>query len=171
MLCWGGVAVSLLLIAGVIPAAAAAALWVIYLSLTIAGQTFLEFQWDSLLLEAGVFHDRFGDAARAEEYLSRAIALAPGIPQAYESLGNHFLRVVRFREAHRTALEGLARAGPTRELWRIVSETYVARGDLAAAVRARRVALRMDPSSVADQQRLEELLEASTPQQIPAASL
>jgi hypothetical protein len=54
VLCWGGVAVSLLLIAGVIPAVAAAALWVIYLSLTIAGQTFLEFQWDALLLEAGL---------------------------------------------------------------------------------------------------------------------
>jgi lipase maturation factor 1 len=41
-LCWIGAAASLLLI------------WLLYLSLTIAGQLFLEFQWDNLLLEAGL---------------------------------------------------------------------------------------------------------------------
>jgi lipase maturation factor 1 len=53
-LCWGGAVVSLLLIAGIVPAATAALLWLLYLSLTVAGQLFLEFQWDSLLLEAGL---------------------------------------------------------------------------------------------------------------------
>ena len=53
-LCWGGAAASLLLIAGIAPAAAAAMCWLLYLSLTIAGQLFLEFQWDSLLLESGL---------------------------------------------------------------------------------------------------------------------
>jgi hypothetical protein len=53
-LCWGGAVVSLLLIAGIVPAATAALLWLLYLSLTVAGQVFLEFQWDSLLLEAGL---------------------------------------------------------------------------------------------------------------------
>jgi hypothetical protein len=53
VLCWGGAAVSLLLIAGIVPTATAALLWVLYLSLTTAGQLFLEFQWDSLLLETG----------------------------------------------------------------------------------------------------------------------
>src|SRR5437773_11514456 len=53
-LCWGGAAASLLLIAGVVPTATAALLWVLYLSVTVAGQLFLEFQWDSLLLETGL---------------------------------------------------------------------------------------------------------------------
>lgn len=53
-LCWGGAAASLLLILGIAPTATAALLWLFYLSLTIAGQLFLEFQWDSLLLETGL---------------------------------------------------------------------------------------------------------------------
>src|SRR5262249_27549033 len=53
-LCWSGAAASLLLIAGIIPIASAALLWLLYLSLTIAGQLFLQFQWDSLLLETGL---------------------------------------------------------------------------------------------------------------------
>lgn len=54
MLCGGGVLASLLLIAGVLPAAAAGLAWLFYLSLTVAGQIFLEFQWDMLLLETGL---------------------------------------------------------------------------------------------------------------------
>ena len=53
-LCAGGVAASLCLLAGVFPAAAAALAWLFYLSLTVAGQVFLQFQWDMLLLEAGL---------------------------------------------------------------------------------------------------------------------
>src|SRR5437660_4022975 len=52
-LCGGGVVLSLLLIFGIAPAVSLIALFVFYLSLTIAGQTFLSFQWDILLLEAG----------------------------------------------------------------------------------------------------------------------
>jgi hypothetical protein len=51
---WGGAAVSLLLIAGLAPVASAATLWALYLSLTIAGEEFLRFQWDGLLLETGL---------------------------------------------------------------------------------------------------------------------
>jgi hypothetical protein len=54
LLCWSGVLISLLLAGGFVPAAAAALLWILYLSLTTAGQTFLQFQWDALLLEAGL---------------------------------------------------------------------------------------------------------------------
>jgi lipase maturation factor len=53
-LCWTGAGVSVLLIAGEVPAASAAILWLIYLSLTVAGQVFLQFQWDALLLETGL---------------------------------------------------------------------------------------------------------------------
>jgi predicted DCC family thiol-disulfide oxidoreductase YuxK len=52
-LCGGGVVLSLLLIFGVAPALSLVGLLVFYLSLTIAGQTFLNFQWDVLLLETG----------------------------------------------------------------------------------------------------------------------
>jgi predicted DCC family thiol-disulfide oxidoreductase YuxK len=53
LLCGGGVALSLLLILGIAPALSLVALFIFYLSLTIAGQTFLSFQWDILLLETG----------------------------------------------------------------------------------------------------------------------
>jgi len=49
----GGVVLSLLLILGIAPALSLVVLFVFYLSLTIAGQTFLSFQWDILLLETG----------------------------------------------------------------------------------------------------------------------
>ncbi|MDQ6808289.1 MAG: lipase maturation factor family protein, partial [Verrucomicrobiota bacterium] len=52
-LCGGGAALSLLLFAEVAPVLVLTALFVFYLSLTIAGQTFLSFQWDILLLETG----------------------------------------------------------------------------------------------------------------------
>lgn len=52
-LCGGGALLSLLLIAGIAPALTLLGLFVFYLSLAIAGQTFLGFQWDILLIEAG----------------------------------------------------------------------------------------------------------------------
>ena len=52
-LCGGGVALSLLLILGIAPAVSLTLIFIFYLSLTIAGQTFLSFQWDILLLETG----------------------------------------------------------------------------------------------------------------------
>jgi hypothetical protein len=54
LLCWSGIAASVLLLIGVAPVASAFVLWTFYLSLSIAGQTFLQFQWDSLLLETGL---------------------------------------------------------------------------------------------------------------------
>jgi hypothetical protein len=51
---WGGAAVSVLLIAGLAPVASTVVLWALYLSLTIAGEEFLRFQWDGLLLETGL---------------------------------------------------------------------------------------------------------------------
>src|SRR5499427_4326626 len=53
LLCGSGVLCSLLLIVGIAPAVALVILFVLYLSLTIAGQVFFNFQWDVLLLEAG----------------------------------------------------------------------------------------------------------------------
>ena len=53
LLCGAGAVISILLMAGLAPVVSLALLFVLYLSLTIAGQTFLSFQWDILLLEAG----------------------------------------------------------------------------------------------------------------------
>ena len=51
-LCAAGIALSLLLLVGYAQALSLAALWVAYLSLCSAGQIFMDFQWDSLLLES-----------------------------------------------------------------------------------------------------------------------
>ena len=53
-LCWLGAALATLLVAGLAPVPVLVLLWVSYLSLTVAGQTFLAFQWDKLLLETGL---------------------------------------------------------------------------------------------------------------------
>jgi predicted DCC family thiol-disulfide oxidoreductase YuxK len=52
-LCGAGAVISVLLMAGLAPVLSLGLLFGLYLSLTIAGQTFLSFQWDILLLEAG----------------------------------------------------------------------------------------------------------------------
>jgi len=52
ILCAAGVAFSVLLLAGYLQVVSLAALWVCYLSLCSAGQIFMDFQWDSLLLES-----------------------------------------------------------------------------------------------------------------------
>ena len=52
-LCGSGVFLSLLVFLGIAPALSLVALFVLYLSLTIAGQIFFNFQWDVLLLETG----------------------------------------------------------------------------------------------------------------------
>ena len=54
VLCAAGTVSALLLLLGRWPAVQAWLLWVIYLSLTTVGQTFLGFQWENLLLEAGL---------------------------------------------------------------------------------------------------------------------
>ncbi len=53
LLCWGGALVSLLVVFRIAPALLLLLLWITYLSLYRIGQTFLSFQWDLLLLEAG----------------------------------------------------------------------------------------------------------------------
>lgn len=53
VLCGGGALLSALLILGILPGPIALVLWIFYLSLTVAGQTFMYFQWDILLLEVG----------------------------------------------------------------------------------------------------------------------
>ena len=54
ILCWGGIVLAALAMVGITPVVTYALLWLFYLSLTIGGQTFLSFQWDTLLLETGL---------------------------------------------------------------------------------------------------------------------
>ncbi|MEW6272953.1 MAG: lipase maturation factor family protein [Thermodesulfobacteriota bacterium] len=53
LVCRAGIALALLLVAGLVPLVALALLWALYLSLVAVGQTFLSYQWDALLLETG----------------------------------------------------------------------------------------------------------------------
>ncbi len=75
-LCGSGVFFSLLLIFGIAPAVSLLALFALYLSLTVAGQIFFNFQWDVLLLETG-FLSIFVAPWRL---WSRALLLWPGSP-------------------------------------------------------------------------------------------
>src|SRR5262249_27206711 len=74
LLCGSGVLFSLLLIVGITPAISLVALFVLYLSLTIAGQIFFNFQWDVLLLEAGFLSIFFAPW----RFWPREISLRPG---------------------------------------------------------------------------------------------
>lgn len=68
-----GTLLSVLLLAGILERWALPLLWVLYLSLTIAGQVFFGYQWDALLLEAGLI----------------AVLLAPSAPGAPQSPAFH----------------------------------------------------------------------------------
>lgn len=113
-----------------------------------------------LNVEVGAFYGRLKEYARADSVLAHAIRISPEEAPAYRFLAEELLRQGRGRDAHTVALRGLAEVGPDRELWDAVSESYVLKGDLAAAVRARRAALGVDPHSAADWDRLGELLSA-----------
>jgi lipase maturation factor 1 len=53
LVCWAGAGFSLFVVFNVLPRLSLLALYVLYLSLLYAGQTFMSFQWDTFLLEAG----------------------------------------------------------------------------------------------------------------------
>ena len=104
-LCAGGVAASMLLIAGWVPFAAGALAWLLYLSLAVAGQTFLEFQWDMLLLETGLLALFLASPGR---YRMRGGLAAP-------ALSLFLLRWLLFRLMLSSGVVKLASGDPT---WR-----------------------------------------------------
>jgi predicted DCC family thiol-disulfide oxidoreductase YuxK len=82
-LCGGGVVFSLLLIFRIAPAIVATLLFVFYLSLTVAGQNFLSFQWDILLLETGflaIFLAPWQLWPRRRAAVAAAVSAAGGTP-------------------------------------------------------------------------------------------
>ena len=95
----------------------------------------------SLLIEAARFHGRHERWQDAEQLLERAIDLVPAHPVAWGVLSEHKLLQGLAREGHGIALEGLAVVGSNRDLWTLVSESYVAKSDFEGAIRARWAAL------------------------------
>jgi len=114
----------------------------------------------TLLVQAGDFHCRQGSWSRCESYLREAVRIHPGYRNAYQLLAGAMIRSGFGREGHRIALEGLRRAGTDRELWALVSESYILKDDLPAAARAREAAIGADPASDYQWARLGDILEA-----------
>src|SRR4029079_2852364 len=101
-MCWFGAALALALIAGVVPVPATIGLYVLYLLVDLAGQDFLSFQWDALLLETGF----------------AAILLAPfGIRPSYAQEPSKFAlwvqRLLLFRLMLESGLVKLQSGDPT----------------------------------------------------------
>jgi predicted Zn-dependent protease len=113
----------------------------------------------SLLVEAAKFygsHERWSDA---ERLLRRAIDLEPSHPVPWQVLSEHKLLQGLGREGHRIALQGLAIVGAHRDLWTLVSESYVAKGDFDAAIRARWAAFGVGEPDATAWRRMAELQE------------
>ena len=91
----------------------------------------------SLLVEAADLYGRTERWADAEPLLAHAIELFPTQPAAWQVLSKQRLNQGRGREAHAIALQGLSLVGSDGDLWKLVSESYVSKGDYAAAIRAR----------------------------------
>ncbi len=115
----------------------------------------------TLLVQAGDFHGRLGDWERGEAYLRQAVAVGPELANAYQVLAGHLLRRGEGRAGHGVALEGLARAGPDGRLWALVSESYLLKGDLPAALRARDAAIGAEPRDPDQWRRLAQIREAA----------
>lgn len=111
------------------------------------------------LTEVGHFYGERRDWDRGEALLRRALALAPDRPHAYRLLASQYVLRERYRDAHALALQGLARSRADRELYAIVSETYIAKGDFSAALRAREAALAQQGGGAADWMRMGDILE------------
>jgi hypothetical protein len=106
VLCGAGVALSLLLIAGVLPVPALVLLTLDYLSLTVAGQVFLGYQWDALLIETGFLAIFFAP-------LSLTLNTSTNPPAPWPML--YMLRWLLFRIMFLSGVVKLASGDPT---WR-----------------------------------------------------
>jgi predicted DCC family thiol-disulfide oxidoreductase YuxK len=97
-LCGGGVFLSLLLIFGIAQALSLAVLFGFYLSLTIAGQTFLNFQWDVLLLETGFLAIFFAPwRLWPRELMLWPMSATPATPAPVSRAGLFLLKFLLFK--------------------------------------------------------------------------
>ena len=89
---WAGVALAALALFGRLERLALLACYVLYLSFSLAGQDFLSFQWDSLLLEAGflaIFFGRSAAGTRTVTWLYRWLVFRLYFLSGYVKLGSH----------------------------------------------------------------------------------
>ncbi len=87
-----GVVLSGLLFMGLLERLALLLLFILYLSFSLAGQEFLTFQWDALLLEAGflaIFFGRSTGGLRAVAWLYRWLVFRLYFLSGYVKLGSH----------------------------------------------------------------------------------
>ena len=113
----------------------------------------------SLLVEVARFYGRGERWAEAEALLVHAIELFPTHPVAWQVLSEQRLLQGRGREGHGIALQGLSLVGFNRDLWKLVSESYVAKGDYEAAIRARWASFGVAEANSEDWRRMAELME------------
>ena len=87
-----GVALAALLFFGYVERLALALLFVLYLSFSVAGQEFLSFQWDALLLETGflaIFFGRSGSGLLTVAWLYRALDFRLYFLSGFVKLSSH----------------------------------------------------------------------------------
>jgi predicted DCC family thiol-disulfide oxidoreductase YuxK len=92
VLAWAGVALAALLLLDRLERFILLLLYVLYLSFNMAGQEFLSFQWDSLLLEVGflaIFFGRSVSGQRVIAWLYRCMAFRLYFLSGYVKLGSH----------------------------------------------------------------------------------
>ena len=124
-----------------------------------------------LLVEVARFYGRRERWAEAEPLLLYAIELLPTHPVAWQVLSEQRLLEGRAREGHAIALQGLSIVGSNRDLWKLVSESYVAKGDYPAAIRARWASFGVADEDSEDWRRMSELMElAGRSEEAEAAS-
>jgi hypothetical protein len=125
----------------------------------------------NLLVQVANSHGRAHRWAEAEPHLIHAIQLSPTRPLAWRVLSEQRLSQGLGRDAHRTALQGLSIVGSDGVLWRLVSESYVARGDYDAAIRARWASFGVSEEKSEDWRRMTEVMEAAgRPEEAKSAS-
>ncbi|HSV14530.1 MAG TPA: lipase maturation factor family protein, partial [Tepidisphaeraceae bacterium] len=119
-LCGGGVAAGLAVIAGIAQLPALVVAFVCYLSLTVAGQVFLGFQWDALLLEAGFLSIFFAPW----EFWSNRSADNPRISGAPSSIILWLLRWLLFRVMFTSGIVKLTSADVAWRGWTAMQYHY-----------------------------------------------
>ena len=83
-----------------------------------------------LLVDAAEFYESVGRVDRSEVLLDQAIALLPRHPAAYRRVAEYRIQRGDGRGAHAAAAAGVRLARPDREIWALLSETYVMMADL-----------------------------------------
>ncbi len=90
--CWAGIGLAAVLFVGRLERLMLVLLYVLYLSFSMAGQEFLSFQWDALLLEAGflaIFFGRSISTQRAMAWLFRWLVFRLYFLSGFVKLSSH----------------------------------------------------------------------------------